>query len=47
MLVDGFLIRTNYENPPPAELVEASACPTTAIRLASKHAAGEYEGVSK
>jgi electron transport complex protein RnfB len=47
MLVDGFLIRTNYENPPPPDLVEASACPTTAIRLASKHAAGEYEGVSK
>jgi Na+-translocating ferredoxin:NAD+ oxidoreductase subunit B len=47
MLVDGFLVRTNYENPPPAELVEASACPTTALRLASRHAAGAYEGVSK
>ncbi len=47
MLVDGFLIRTNYENPPPPDLVEASACPTTAIRLASQHAAGGYEGALK
>ncbi len=47
MLVDGFLIRTNYENPPAAELVEASACPTTALRQASKQAAGAYEGVSE
>jgi len=47
MLVDGFLVRTNYDNPPPSDLVEASACPTTAIRLASRHAAGAYEGVSK
>jgi hypothetical protein len=47
MLVDGFLVKTNYDNPPPSELVEASACPTTAIRLASKHAANEYQGVSK
>ncbi len=47
MLVDGFLIRTNYENPPPPELVEASACPTTALRQATKHAAGAYEGALK
>jgi electron transport complex protein RnfB len=47
MLVDGFLIRTNYENPPAAELVEASACPTTALRQASKQAAGAYEGASE
>ena len=47
MLVDGFLIRTNYENPPPPDLVEASACPTSALRLASQHAAGAYEGASK
>jgi electron transport complex protein RnfB len=47
MLVDGFLIRTNYENPPQPDLVEASACPTTALRLASKQAAGEYGGASK
>lgn len=47
MLVDGFLVRTNYENPPPPDLVEASACPTTAIRLASKHAVGAYEGALK
>lgn len=47
MLVDGFLIRTNYENPPPPDLVEASACPTTALRLASKQAAGAYGGASK
>jgi electron transport complex protein RnfB len=47
MLVDGFLVRTNYENPLPVGLVEASACPTTALRIAAKHAAGAYEGVSK
>ena len=47
MLVDGFLVKANYENPAPAELVEASACPTSALRLASKHAANEYQGVSK
>ncbi len=47
MLVDGFLIRTNYENPPPAELVDASACPTTALRQATKHAVNGYEGALK
>jgi electron transport complex protein RnfB len=47
MLVDGFLVRVNYDNPPPVELVEASACPTSALRLAAKHAANEYQGVSK
>ena len=47
MLVDGFLVKTNYENPPPPELVEASACPTSALRLASKHVAGGYGGTSK
>ena len=47
MLVDGFLIRTNYENPPAVDLVEASACPTTALRSATQHAAGAYEGASK
>jgi len=47
MLVDGFLVRTNYENPPQPDLVEASACPTTALRLASRQAAGEYEGALK
>ena len=47
MLIEGFLVRTNYENPPPSDLVEESACPTTAIRLATQHAAGAYEGASK
>jgi Na+-translocating ferredoxin:NAD+ oxidoreductase subunit B len=47
MEVDGFLVRTNYKNPPGSELVEAAACPTTALRVDSKHAAGEYEGTSK
>ena len=47
MLVDGFLIKTNYENPPPTDLVEQSACPTTALRLADQHAAGAYQGASK
>jgi len=47
MIVKGFLVETNYDNPPLPDLVEKAACPTTALRLASKHAAGEYEGVSK
>jgi electron transport complex protein RnfB len=47
MEIDGFLIRTNYENPPGPELVEASACPTSALRIDTKHSAGEYGGVSK
>lgn len=32
MLIDGFLIQTNYENPPGKELVEAAACPTKCLR---------------
>lgn len=47
MTINGFLIETNYDNPPLPDLVEKAACPTTALRLATKHAAGEYEGVSK
>lgn len=47
MLIDGFLARTNYENPPGPDLVEAAACPTTALRLASKHVANEYQGALK
>ncbi len=47
MTVKGFLIETNYDNPPLSDLVEKTGCPTTALRLASKHAAGEYDGVSK
>jgi Na+-translocating ferredoxin:NAD+ oxidoreductase subunit B len=44
MLVEGFLISTNYDNPPPPELVVAAACPTTALRIDVEHAAGAYEG---
>jgi Na+-translocating ferredoxin:NAD+ oxidoreductase RNF subunit RnfB len=47
MTVNGFLVKTNYSNPPLPDLVEKAACPTTALRLATKHAAGAYEGVSK
>ncbi len=47
MVVDGFLVRTNYENPPTTDLVEKSQCPTSALRLASKHAANEYQGAAK
>jgi len=46
MLVDGFLVRTNYSNPPLPDLIEKAACPTTALRLATEHAKGVYEGVS-
>jgi len=28
MLIDGFLIQTNYENAPGQEIIEAAACPT-------------------
>lgn len=47
MTVTGFLVATNYSNPPISDLVEKAACPTTALRLATKHADGVYEGVSK
>jgi Na+-translocating ferredoxin:NAD+ oxidoreductase RNF subunit RnfB len=47
MVVKGFLVETNYDNPPLPDLVEKTGCPTTALRLASKHAAGEYEGASE
>ena len=47
MIVKGFLVETNYTNPPLPDLIEKTGCPTTALRLATKHAAGEYEGVSK
>jgi Na+-translocating ferredoxin:NAD+ oxidoreductase RNF subunit RnfB len=48
MEIDGFLIRTNYANPPGPELEEAAGCPTTALRVDTLHIAGAYdEGVSK
>lgn len=47
MEIDGFLIRTNYENPPKVDLIEAAACPTTALRMDGKHAEGAYAGDSK
>jgi Na+-translocating ferredoxin:NAD+ oxidoreductase subunit B len=47
MEVNGFLVKTNYTNPPLPTLVEKAGCPTTALRLASLHAAGAYEGESK
>ncbi|MDZ8120124.1 RnfABCDGE type electron transport complex subunit B [Pontiella agarivorans] len=47
MEIDGFLIRSNYENPPPASLVEAAGCPTTALRIDEEHAKGAYGGASK
>jgi len=46
MIVQGFLVVTNYDNPPLPDLVEKAGCPTTALRLATRHAAGEYEGAS-
>jgi electron transport complex protein RnfB len=46
--IKGFLLAVNYDNPPLPDLVEKTGCPTSALRLASKHAAGDYEkGVSK
>lgn len=46
MTVNGFLIETNCANPPANDLVEKAACPTTALRLASAHAVGEYDSDS-
>jgi Na+-translocating ferredoxin:NAD+ oxidoreductase RNF subunit RnfB len=31
MTADGFLVKTNYENPPPNDLVEKAACPTKSL----------------
>ena len=46
--IKGFLLEINSANPPLPDLVEKAGCPTSALRLASKHAAGDYEkGVSK
>jgi len=39
MLVEGFLVRANPENPPPAALVEAAGCPTHCLQTAKAHAA--------
>jgi electron transport complex protein RnfB len=47
MQVDGFLVRSNYDNPPPVDLVEKSACPTSALRDTAGHVAGAYKGASK
>jgi len=47
MVINGFLVATNYSSPPLPDLVEKAACPTTALRLATQQAAGAYEGVSK
>lgn len=47
MTVKGFLVETHCANPPLPDLVEKTGCPTTALRLASQHAAGAYEGVSR
>jgi Na+-translocating ferredoxin:NAD+ oxidoreductase RNF subunit RnfB len=47
MTVNGFLVAVNYSAPPLPDLVEKAACPTTALRLAGRHAAGDYEGASK
>ena len=45
--IKGFLLEINYDNPPPPDLVEKTGCPTSALRLASEHAAGKYKGISK
>ncbi|WP_372794889.1 RnfABCDGE type electron transport complex subunit B [Pontiella sp.] len=44
MEIDGFLIRSNYENPPGPDLVEAAECPTTALRVDAEHVKGAYGG---
>jgi Na+-translocating ferredoxin:NAD+ oxidoreductase RNF subunit RnfB len=43
MKVDGFLVSTNYDNPPPAELVEAAGCPTKCLKTGQAHAAPAQE----
>jgi electron transport complex protein RnfB len=34
MVIDGFLARVNYENPPPEEIVAKTGCPTGCLRTA-------------
>lgn len=41
--IKGFLLEVNYDNPPLPDLVEKTGCPTSALRLASQHVAGDYE----
>ena len=41
MLSEGFLVQTNYDNPPGLDLITASECPTDALKLASEHACTE------
>jgi len=41
MRSEGFLVQTNYDNPPGPDLIAASECPTDALKLASVHAQGE------
>jgi hypothetical protein len=43
MTLAGFLVRTNYQDPPNPDIVERAGCPTTALRRASAHAAGVYD----
>lgn len=47
MTLKGFLVETNYENPPLPDLIEKAGCPTSALRLGSQHAAGAYGDASK
>jgi Na+-translocating ferredoxin:NAD+ oxidoreductase RNF subunit RnfB len=39
MNIEGFLASTNYDNPPPVDLIEAAACPTKCLKTAKAHAA--------
>jgi len=41
MISQGFLVQTNYDNPPGPELIAAAECPTDALKLASVHAQSE------
>jgi hypothetical protein len=34
MIIEGFLARVNYENPPDREIVEKTGCPTGCLQTA-------------
>jgi hypothetical protein len=35
MLIDGFLARVNYANPPPRDLIDKAECPTGCLKSAT------------
>lgn len=36
MIIDGFLIQTNYDNPPSRDIIAAAACPTNCLKTSDE-----------